>query len=94
MEAELPPDWGKDVWHWPGGYGSSEIRKEKNQDVVRRYKEKLVKKGWLTMSWPAEYGGQEYTYMEQAIFDERTSYYLAPNMDVIAAGRAGHSEPE
>ncbi len=46
----------------------------------------LIEKGWNTISWPKEYGGREYSCVEQAIFDERTSYYRAPNLDVIAGG--------
>jgi alkylation response protein AidB-like acyl-CoA dehydrogenase len=82
----LPPDWPEQPLVWPGGYSPSGYRGEESWEIARIYREKLIEKGWLTISWPKEYGGREFTYLEQAIFDERTSYYRAPNIDVIAAG--------
>ena len=89
LKKELPPDWPKQSFHWPGGYGSFQLKADESIEIASQYRRKLVEKGWLTISWPKEYGGREYSYMEQAIFDERTSYYRAPNSDVIAAGIVG-----
>jgi alkylation response protein AidB-like acyl-CoA dehydrogenase len=88
IKAELPADWAELSMHWPGGYGSAELRNEELINLARRFRKKLAEKGWLTMAWPKEYGGQEHTYMEQAIFDERTSYHRAP-AGSIATGIAG-----
>jgi 3-oxocholest-4-en-26-oyl-CoA dehydrogenase alpha subunit len=84
--SALPPDWAEKNISWPGGYGSGGFRGNDARDLLIRYRKKLIEKGWNTISWPKEYGGREYSYMEQAIFDERTSYYRAPNLDVIACG--------
>ncbi len=89
LKKELPPDWSTHYLHWPGGYGSKKFKYKDSREIAIRYRQKLIEKGWLTMSWPKEYGGREYSYMEQAIFDERTSYYRAPNLDLIAAGIVG-----
>jgi len=89
LKKELPPDWAKQSLHWPGGYGSWQLKTDESIEIAIQYRHKLVEKGWLTISWPKEYGGREFSYMEQAIFDERTSYYRAPNSDVIAAGIVG-----
>ena len=89
LKKELPPDWAKQALHWPGGYGSWQLKTDESIEIAIQYRRKLVEKGWLTISWPKEYGGREYSYMEQAIFDERTSYHRAPNSDVIAAGIVG-----
>jgi hypothetical protein len=90
LQKELPPDWAEYNRTWPGGYGSNEIRYGDHPEIFYNdYRKKLIKKGWTTISWPKEYGGRDYTYLEQAIFDERTSYYRAPNMDVISAGMVG-----
>jgi len=86
LKEALPPDWPEQPLVWPGGYSPSGYRREESWEIARIYREKLIEKGWLTISWPKEYGGREYSYMEQAIFDERMSYYRAPNIDVIAAG--------
>ncbi len=91
LKTEMPPDWPKKSTHWPGGYGSMEIRNDAElMDVAYRFRRKLVEKGWLTIAWPKEYGGKQYSYMEQAIYDERISYYRAPGMG-IGVGIAGPS---
>jgi alkylation response protein AidB-like acyl-CoA dehydrogenase len=84
----LPGDWPDLSMHWPGGYGSMELAAEEESRIAEKFKQKLVEKGWTTISWPREYGGQEYSYMEQAIFDERMSYYRAPAFS-ISTGIAG-----
>ncbi len=47
---------------------------------------KLGEKGWLSMGWPKQYGGQEASIMEQVIFDEVRGYYNAPGVDAFAVG--------
>lgn len=89
LKKELPSDWPDQPMVWPGGYSPSGYGAEENYEIARKYREKLIEKGWLTISWPEEYNGREYTCMEQAIFDERTSYYRAPVGDIIAAGIVG-----
>lgn len=44
---------------------------------------KLAAKGWLTMAWPEEYGGQNASHMMQVIFSEEMSYTRAPGRDVF-----------
>lgn len=39
---------------------------------------KMGQKGWLSLSWPKEYGGQARTHMEQLIFNEEMARYNAP----------------
>jgi 3-oxocholest-4-en-26-oyl-CoA dehydrogenase alpha subunit len=91
LKIQLPPDWPQKSTHWPGGYGSMEMREDATLlETAFRFRKKLVEKGWLTISWPKEYGGKQFSYMEQAIFDERVSYYRAPGMG-IATGIAGPS---
>ncbi|MBW1708954.1 MAG: acyl-CoA dehydrogenase family protein [Deltaproteobacteria bacterium] len=89
LKKELPSDWAAYNRAWPGGYASGEIPGAGIREAFVHYRQKLMEKGWLTIAWPKEYGGREYTYMEKAIFDERTSYYRAPNVDVIAVGMVG-----
>jgi len=89
LKKELPSDWAAHNRAWPGGYASGEIPGASIREAYVHYRQKLIEKGWLTITWPKEYGGREYSYMEKAIFDERTSYYRAPNIDVIAVGMVG-----
>ena len=46
-------------------------------------RKKLADKGWLTMAWPEEYGGQSASHMMQVIFAEEMSYRNAPGRDVF-----------
>ncbi len=39
---------------------------------------KMGAKGWLSMAWPKEYGGQGRSHMEQLIFNEEMARYQAP----------------
>ncbi|MXW25025.1 MAG: acyl-CoA dehydrogenase [Dehalococcoidia bacterium] len=48
----------------------------------REFRRKLAEKGWLTMSWPREYGGQERSYEEQYLFQEALNYVSAPGATV------------
>jgi alkylation response protein AidB-like acyl-CoA dehydrogenase len=91
LKTELPSDWPDRMKYWPGGYGSMELNED--PEMVRTaiaFKNKLAEKGWLTISWPKEYGGKQYSYMEQAIYEDLIMYYKAPGMG-IATGIAGPS---
>ena len=46
-------------------------------------RQKLSQKGWLTMAWPEEYGGQNASHMMQVIFAEEMSYNRAPGRDIF-----------
>ena len=52
-------------------------------------RKKLAKKGWLTMAWPTEYGGQGASYMKQVIFNEEMSYHRMPGRDGFGAKMLG-----
>ncbi|MBW1642694.1 MAG: acyl-CoA dehydrogenase family protein [Deltaproteobacteria bacterium] len=86
LQKELPSDWHEKPIVWPGDYSPSGYGSEENYRIALEFRAKVIEKGWLTISWPKEYGGKEYTNMEQAIFDERMSYYRVMAADVLAAG--------
>ena len=46
------------------------------------FRRKLADRGWLTMSWPREYGGEERSYEEQYLFQEALNYAGAPGATV------------
>ena len=54
-----------------------------------KIRRKLAKKGWLTMAWPKEYGGQGASYMKQVIFNEEMSYHRMPGRDGFGAKMLG-----
>ncbi|MDM7999983.1 MAG: acyl-CoA dehydrogenase family protein, partial [Dehalococcoidia bacterium] len=77
IRRELPSGWVESSHHWPGGYGTIPEFEELNP-AAEEFRRKLGEKGWLTISWPKEYGGAGRSHIEQAIFHERLSYYRAP----------------
>ena len=44
-------------------------------------KKKLAEKGWATMAWPKEYGGQDAPLWQQLLFGESMAYHRAPGID-------------
>ena len=74
LTAELGSD-------WPGVDPDSYFEDE-NWPRIRRLTAKLADKGWLTLAWPAEYGGQGRPHIEQMIYSEETAYFRAPTRDV------------
>jgi alkylation response protein AidB-like acyl-CoA dehydrogenase len=88
LKSELPADWPVKSRHWPGGYGTIEMQNQEMADTAQLFRQKLAHKGWFTIAWPEEYGGKAHSYMQQAIFDERMSYFRAPSVG-IATGIAG-----
>ena len=81
IKQELPRQHTEKSMYWPGGYGTiSEFEEIKPE--IERFRQRLGEKGWLTISWPKEYGGVEHSHIEQAIFGERMSYYRAPGLDI------------
>ena len=63
-QQELPGE-------WYGGYDERDTMVKFITDV----RKKLARKGWLTMAWPKEYGGQEAPITRQLIFAEESAYF-------------------
>ena len=73
IHQELPPDWegggwSPDDWDW---------------EFTRQMKVKLGQRGWLTMHWPVEYGGQGVSPLRSTIFSEEIAYHRVPGRDAI-----------
>ncbi|MCH9036881.1 MAG: acyl-CoA dehydrogenase family protein [Chloroflexi bacterium] len=52
-------------------------------------RKKIAEKGWLALSWPKEYGGNDATVMQQVIFTDEWSYAHAPGRDGEGIGYIG-----
>ncbi len=74
LEKELPEDWNSLS---PESHFSKE-----NLPFTKSMAKKLSKKGWLTMAWPEEYGGQGRSIMEQLIYREEMTYQDVPGTDL------------
>ena len=73
LTHELGQDWrGID----PDAYFHDE-----NWPRIRQLTARLAERGWLTLAWPEEYGGQGRSHIEQMIYNEETAYFRAPTRD-------------
>jgi len=52
-------------------------------------KKKLAEKGWLTMAWPKEYGGQDAPIIHQLLFNEAHGYFNGAGDDAFGVKMFG-----
>lgn len=71
LDDVLPDD-------WHGLNGESD---DDDWATTLRFRQDLVKRGWLVMSWPKEYGGADSSPMMNTIFAEEMAYRRAPGLD-------------
>jgi alkylation response protein AidB-like acyl-CoA dehydrogenase len=62
LEAELPADWRQLANEGPGS--------DAQADFSKSFCRRLAEKGWLTQSWPSQYGGADCTPWRHAILSE------------------------
>ena len=77
VKGELPPDWDEWVVYWPGSYGTMPQMETEFREITRRFSRMLGEKGWLTLGWPREYGGQG-SAIKAAIAGDVLSYHRVP----------------
>ena len=81
LRQELPPDWD---------YMEDEFaHTDELWAFCVSFKKKLAQKGWLTLSWPKEYGGQGASYLTQTVFTEEMTYHGAPDRDIFGTRMLG-----
>lgn len=78
VKSELPPDWDDWVTYWPGGYGTMPQMEVEFQEISREFSRKIGQKGWTSLGWPEEYGGQN-SSIKAAIAGDVLSYYRVPS---------------
>ena len=49
--------------------------------ATKEMRQKLADRGWLTMHWPEEFGGQQASPVQSTIFNDEMTYYRAPGRD-------------
>ena len=79
LYKELPPGWNND----------GAVDAEEEWALNLRMRKKLAQRGWLTMHWPKEYGGQGASPILSLIFNEEMSYHGAPGRDAFGARMLG-----
>ena len=79
VQQELPSDW-EGGGRWP---------EEWDWEFTQDMRQKLARKGWLTMHWPGEYGGQDASPVRSAIYNEELAYLRAPGRDIFGVRMLG-----
>ena len=74
LKDELPEDWEP--------LGKPGRTPEEQQAFSRGMSKRLADRGWLTLAWPEEYGGQGRSIMEQVIYNEEMSYWNVPGTEL------------
>ncbi len=75
LKRELPLNWLGPTTSWE--QDASDELWEFHQVMAR----KLGERGWLSITWPKEYGGLAGSYVQQAIFSEEIGYHRAVGID-------------
>jgi hypothetical protein len=99
IRENLPPDWALKPISWPHDYAFTGYQNTTDEKLAEVFVNKIIERGWYTAFWDNAIVDKKYTNLQQAIFDERMSYYRAPRLGHIATGmvapvllRAGTSE--
>ena len=74
LEETLPENWNP--------LGQAGQSAEERHAFTRQMTQTLADKGWLTLAWPEEYGGQSRSIMEQVIYNEEMSYKNVPGTEL------------
>jgi len=80
VKAEMPPR-----------YIGKQFEEETTEEFwafAMHMSKKLSEKGWLTLSWPKEYGGMAADLWEQAVFGEEAFYWGLPGLGMGISGTA------
>ncbi len=81
LDRELPPDW---VGYLGGTTGDHVVDDSRGWQVFKDIAGKLGERGWLSLAWPREYGGQARSYVDYLIFAEEIARRGSPGYNPIA----------
>lgn len=86
IAQHLPADWATRGGDADGVYGERAI------EQTMHFQRAMADRQWLTMAWPAEYGGMGASHWQQLVMNEEMAYHRAPgagsNMGVMWVGPA------
>ena len=80
IKGKLPEDWARNFWRYAFDFYS---HLDKAGPVARMVSEELGAKGWLSIPWPEEYGGQQGSYIDQLILAEELIDQHCPGLDIF-----------
>ncbi len=78
VKAELPSDWALGMFEEGEG--------EEGWAFIMSISKKLSEKGWLTMTWPREYGGQGASAWKALVYAEEVGYWGIPGTGMGVSG--------
>lgn len=81
LDTELPPGW---VAYVAPTTGNHVVNSKDGWQVFKDIARKLGEKGWLSLFWPKEYGGQSRSYVDYLIFSEEIARRGSPGYNPIA----------
>ena len=61
---------------------------ESSGPVLREFRAKMAERGWLALTWPAEYGGSGRSTFEQFLLMDEFAYWGAPAIDLTMSAVA------
>jgi alkylation response protein AidB-like acyl-CoA dehydrogenase len=82
LDAELPPGW---VDYIGTTIDDAVVHREDGFQVFKDMAHKLGQKGWLSMFWPEEYGGQSCSHVDYLIFLEEIARRGSPGYNAVGA---------
>lgn len=80
ITEKLPEDWTRNYWRYTFDFYS---HLEEAGFVARMISKELGAKGWLSIPWPKEYGGQQGSYIDQLILTEELVNQHSPGLDIF-----------
>ena len=78
VKEELPPGWIMVM--------IEEESRDEDWEFAMSIARKLSSKGWLTLSWPEEYGGKGASLWEQLVYREEAGYWGIPGVTMGVGG--------
>ena len=84
MATELPDDWKGIPW-----VGEPAEETEEALQFAKSFTNRMRDRGWLTMHWPVEYGGEGASPTKQLIVAEEVGYANAPLIDIYGPSIVG-----
>jgi alkylation response protein AidB-like acyl-CoA dehydrogenase len=82
LDKELPPDW---VDYIGTAIDDTVAPSKDGEQVFRDMARKFGQKGWLSLQWPKEYGGQACSYVDYLVFLEEIARRGSPGFNAVGA---------
>jgi alkylation response protein AidB-like acyl-CoA dehydrogenase len=80
LDKELPPDW---VDYIGTAIDDTVAPTKDGEQVFRDMARKFGQKGWLSLHWPKEYGGQACPYVDYLVFLEEIARRGSPGFNAV-----------